>query len=241
MFGRFGAARRRFRDWAAFLVFPAVLAALYFWFSYKLYGSLNPTAVSWQGAMDGKQTAGLPQDALVRHPLPLPAGDAGRLFLRPARRAPALRPDLFLRLPGLLPDGPRGSPSRPGSSWRIAAPYALVSAFLTQRTGYAPQARPLVAAIWAPILFLGAYLASERKRIFTGLFNAAAGVSLLITWLLLQNPLALYQETTAGRHGAGRRPVLPPEQSPPLPAPAAAVLPQGRGLALDPEFRLARC
>jgi hypothetical protein len=79
-----------------------------------------------------------------------------------------------------------------------ASPYVLVSAFLTQRTGYAPQARPLVAVIWVMIIGLGYFVAHNTKKIFAGAFALSSGVTLLLTWLLLRNPLALYQETTVG-------------------------------------------
>jgi hypothetical protein len=80
----------------------------------------------------------------------------------------------------------------------VAGPYILVSAFLTQRTGYAPQARPLVAVIWGGAIFLGYFLAYNRKKIFAYLMNFAIALSLLFVWLLCSNPLALYQETTVG-------------------------------------------
>jgi hypothetical protein len=196
--------RRRapLRDWAAFLVFPAVLAAIYLWFSYKLYGSLNPTSVSWQGPMDGKQTLGFLKMLWSGIPFRYRLETLAGYFFDQRDGLLLYAPVYFFAFLGFL----RMARRKSKQAWlilAIAAPYALVSAFLTQRTGYAPQARTLVAAIWAPILFLGAYLASERKRIFTGLFNAAAGASLLVTWLLLQNPLALYQETTQGAADRG--------------------------------------
>jgi hypothetical protein len=79
----------------------------------------------------------------------------------------------------------------------------LVSAFLTQRTGYAPQARPLVAVIWAAVIWLGYFLAENRKTVFTYAFCFAAGLSYLLTILLLKFPLNLYQETTRGTRERG--------------------------------------
>ncbi|MCX6559120.1 MAG: hypothetical protein NTZ26_01270 [Candidatus Aminicenantes bacterium] len=190
------------RDWAAFLVIPAVLAALYLWFSYKLYGSLNPTSVSWQGPMDGRQTLGFLKMLWSGIPFRYRLETLAGYFFDQRDGLLLYAPVYFFAFLGFF----KMARKKSKQAWlilAIAAPYALVSAFLTQRTGYAPQARTLVAAIWAPILFLGAYLASERKRIFAGLFNAAAGLSLLITWLLLQNPLALYQETTQGATDRG--------------------------------------
>jgi hypothetical protein len=86
----------------------------------------------------------------------------------------------------------------------LTAPYVLVSALLTQRAGYAPQARPLVAVIWAAVIWLGYFLAENRKTIFTQAFYFAAGLSYLLTVLLLKFPSNLYQETTRGiRERAG--------------------------------------
>jgi hypothetical protein len=52
--------------------------------------------------------------------------------------------------------------------------------------------------IWVLAIFLGAFLADGGKRFYRYLFNGAIGFSLLVTWLLLRNPYALYQETTMG-------------------------------------------
>jgi len=80
----------------------------------------------------------------------------------------------------------------------LTAPYVFVYAFLTQRTGYAPQARPLVAVIWGLGICLGHFLACNTKKIFSSLFHLAVFLSFLFVWLLIRHPLALYQETTVG-------------------------------------------
>jgi hypothetical protein len=80
----------------------------------------------------------------------------------------------------------------------LTAPYVLVSAFLTQRTGYAPQARPLVAVIWCLSIWLGYFLVHNRKTIFSYIFNFASALSFLFVILLLQTPAYLHQETTRG-------------------------------------------
>jgi hypothetical protein len=87
----------------------------------------------------------------------------------------------------------------------LTAPYVLTSAFLTQRTSFAPQARFLVAVIWGLVILLGYFLVYNQKKIFSYLFNFASVVSLLFTFLLLKYPINLYQETTRGvkERGAG--------------------------------------
>ncbi|HUU38900.1 MAG TPA: hypothetical protein VMW46_11955 [Candidatus Desulfaltia sp.] len=87
----------------------------------------------------------------------------------------------------------------------LTAPYVLLSAFLTQRTGYAPQARPLVAVIWALAIWLGYFLVKNQKTVCSAVFNFAAGLSFLFVVILCMTPLNLYQETTRGprERGAG--------------------------------------
>ncbi len=204
LYGAWTLLRRKssVRDWAAFLVIPIVQAALYLWFSYDLYGSINPTAVSWQGAMDGKQTVGFLKMLWSGIPFRYRLETLAGYFFDQRDGLLLYAPIYFFAFLGFF----RMARKKAGGAWLIlavAAPYAIISAFLTQRVGYAPQARTLVAAIWAPILFLGAYLASERKKIVSGLFNGAVGASLLLTWLLVQNPLTLYQETTQGATDRG--------------------------------------
>lgn len=80
----------------------------------------------------------------------------------------------------------------------LTAPYVLNSAMLTQRTGYAPQARPLVAVSWGLIILVGYFLRFNAKKIFAILFNVSVFISLCFVFLLLKNPPALYQLTTAG-------------------------------------------
>jgi hypothetical protein len=188
--------------WGAFLAFPVLMAGLYLAFSYALYGSLNPTSVSWQGPMDGKETLGFLKMLFTGIPFRFRLDTLAGYFLDQRDGLLLYAPVYFFAFLGLVEMFRR----KAKDAWlilAIAAPYALVSAFLTQRTGYAPQARPLVAALWALIIFLGYYLAAERKRGFAFLFNGAVGTSLLFVWLLLRNPLALYQETTQGATDRG--------------------------------------
>jgi hypothetical protein len=74
----------------------------------------------------------------------------------------------------------------------------LLSAFLTQRTGYAPQARPLVAVVWIMLIALGWFLNENRGTVPARLKNLAVAASLVFVVLLLDKPLNLYQETTRG-------------------------------------------
>jgi hypothetical protein len=80
----------------------------------------------------------------------------------------------------------------------LTAPYLLNFALLTQRTAYAPQARPLVSISWALAILIGYFLAFNRKRIFTMVFSLFAFIGIAFVILLLKTPQALYQPTTVG-------------------------------------------
>jgi hypothetical protein len=182
---------------AALLIPAGLCAALYFAFQYVLYGSLNPTSVSWQGSMDGRQTLGFIKDLFTGIPFRFRWETLAGYFLDQRDGLLLYAPVYVFAFCGVATMFRKKAGE---AAWLLFLffPYVLVSAFLTQRAGYAPQARPLVAVIWVPVLFLGSFIAEGRKHVFRYLFNAAAGMSLLLTWLLLRNPFALYQETTSG-------------------------------------------
>ena len=188
--------KRRFADFAAFLAAPVAVTAAYFLFQYSIYGSFSLQAVSWW------KPSG---EALTLHSLFL--GIPFRLrwetlvgyFLDQKDGLLFYAPVYLFAVPGMV-----AMFRKKAGVFRAVAlltlPYVLFSAFLTQRTGYAPQARPLTAVVWGLILPLGFYLSeckenSRRKSIFFSIF---AFVGIVITIILIHNPLALYQETTAG-------------------------------------------
>jgi hypothetical protein len=182
---------------ACLLAPSAGVFGLYFLFQVALYGSLNPTSVSWQGAMDGRQSLGFLKDLFTGIPFRFRWETLAGYFLDQKDGLLLYAPVYFSAFLGLAEIFRR----KAKDAWLllfVAGPYVLVSAFLTQRTGYAPQARPLVAVMWVLVIFLGYFLADGRKRIFRVLFYGDTALSLLFVWLLLKHPFALYQETTAG-------------------------------------------
>ncbi|MBN2398903.1 MAG: hypothetical protein JXI33_01035 [Candidatus Aminicenantes bacterium] len=190
-------AKNRFGRLAAFFIPAGLCFAAYFYLQYAIYGSFNPTAVSFQGAMNGRQTMGFLKSLLTGIPFRLRWETLAGYFLDQ-------RDGLFLYAPvyifaflGVIAML-RAKSKDVGWLLFIASPYILISAFLTQRTGYAPQARPLVPVIWVLAIFIGGFIAENGKRLYRILFNSAVGLSLLFTWLLCRNPFALYQETTFG-------------------------------------------
>jgi hypothetical protein len=176
---------------------PVVVGGLYLVFQRALYGSLSPSSISWQGPMSGRESVSFLKFLISGIPFHfrwetlagyfLDQRD-GLLFYAPIYVFAFLGAVLLLK-------------RKRSGFWTLAfvsGPYVLVSAFLTQRTGYAPQARPLVAVIWALAILLGAFLAENRKKLFGMLASAAAFLGFGVAVLLFMNPAALYQETTEG-------------------------------------------
>ncbi len=194
--------RRKSASRAALILYilvPAAVIGLYLQFQHSLYGTYSPFAVSWARPMTA--TSG---DSLKF------AGSL--LFGVPLRDRLETLAGYFLdQRDGLLLYSPVFLFALLGA-WEmlkkerrellqilfLGAPYVLLSAFLTQRSGYSPQARPLVAVIWVMIIALGYFIERNRRTVFARLKDLAAAVSLLFVVLLLNRPLNLYQETTRG-------------------------------------------
>ncbi len=182
-------------DMGYFFFFPVILGFLHMLFSQNLYGSLSPFAVSLKGATGAAESAAFLKSMLTEFSfsarLETLAGyffdqRDGLLFYAPLYFFAFLgmiemlrrrRRDFFLLL-------------------FLTAPYVLFHAFLTQRASFAPHARILAAVFWAAMIFLGYFLAYNAKKIFAYLFRAAVFISLVLVYLLLRHPWALYQSTT---------------------------------------------
>jgi hypothetical protein len=189
---------RRRHLWIYLLLAVAVVGS-YLQFQKTLYGTYSLSAVSWAQEMTdtGQKFLRFARTLLFEIPLRARWETLAGYFLDQRDGLLLYAPLYFFALLGAW------------EMWKrkrkdcfllllLAAPYVLVSAFLTQRAGYAPQARPLVAVIWAAIIWLGYFLAGNRKTIFTYAFWFAAGLSYFLTLLLLKFPVNLYQETTRG-------------------------------------------
>ncbi|MCX6557334.1 MAG: hypothetical protein NTW95_07910 [Candidatus Aminicenantes bacterium] len=190
-------AKDRIRRLAAFFIPAGLCFAAYFSLQVAIYGSFNPTSVSFQGAMNGRQTASFIGSLLTGIPFRLRWETLAGYFLDQKDGLFLYAPIYAFAFIGVLAML-RAKARDAGWLLFIAGPYILISAFLTQRTGYAPQARPLVPVIWILAIFIGGFIAENGNRLYRYLFNGAAGISFLFTWLLCLNPFALYQETTFG-------------------------------------------
>jgi len=176
---------------------PAVLGGLYLLFQYSLYGSLSPSSVSWRGAMSGTESISYLKYLVTGIPFRFRIETLAGYFLDQRDGLLPYAPIYIFAFLGIVLLLRR----RRSGFWTlalVAMPYVLVSALLTQRTGYAPQARPLVAVIWSLAILLGTFLAENRIKLFSSLAGMAGLITFILTILLLLNPLALYQETTEG-------------------------------------------
>jgi len=175
----------------------AGVTAVYFVFQYALYGSFSLSSVSWRGAVTPQESLAYMKQLLHGIPFRFRWETLAGYFFDQRDGLLLYAPIYFFAALGMLvmmKDKRRDL----GLLFVIAAPYILSSSFLTQRTGYAPQARPLVSVTWVFLILLGYFLARNRKKVFTCLFALASVLSFLIVLLLLITPRALYQPTTAG-------------------------------------------
>jgi hypothetical protein len=182
---------------AVFVVITAVVALVYLEFQHSLYGSYSLSSATWARPMTGEESLQFARNLLFGIPFRYRWETMAGYFFDQRDGLLFYAPLYFFALLGAW------------EMWRrkkkgfllllfVSAPYVLISAFLTQRTGYAPQARPLVSVIWALAILVGYFLAYNRKKMFAYLFNFLACLSFLFVVLLLKYPLNLYQETTRG-------------------------------------------
>ncbi len=181
-----------------FLLFPSLLTFLYFLFQYAFYGSFSFAAVSWKGAMAPEESLEyiktIVKDIPFRYRWETLAGyffdqRDGLLFYAPI---------YFFAFLGCV-EMVRRNFRYFLLLFFLTAPYVLNSGLLTQRTGYAPQARPVVAVSWALAILIGTFLAYNAKKVFTIIFAIFSFVGIIFVFLLLKAPLALYQLTTVGQ------------------------------------------
>ncbi len=208
VYGLWALLRRSKSRWPP-LVFAGTAAAvvfLYLQFQHALYGTYSLSSVSWAGPMtdSGEKLLRFAKNLLFGIPWRDRWQTLAGYFLDQRDGLFPYAPLFFFGLFGAVEMVRR----KRRDFWLLlvlTAPYVLVSAFLTQRTGYAPQARPLVSVVWALAIWVGYFLVNNRKTVCSAAFNLAAGLSFMIVCILCWTPLSLYQETTRGlrERGAG--------------------------------------
>ncbi len=77
-----------------------------------------------------------------------------------------------------------------------AVPFLLNYSFLTHRGGASPQARPILPIFFIFPIFLSYFLEFGKGRFFRFLFFSSIIISIIFSFILLKNPLFLYQPTT---------------------------------------------
>jgi len=189
--------RRNAKELLCFLGPFAGITAAYFFFQQSLYGSLSLSAVSWRGAVTPQESLAYLKQLVQGIPFRYRWETLAGYFLDQRDGLLLYSPLYFFSFPGII--------ILFRKRWKelallliLIGPYVLNSAFLTQRTGYAPQARPLVAVSWGFIILAGFFIVHNRKKVFSHLFHLSCFISFLFIPLLLGDPRALYQPTTVG-------------------------------------------
>lgn len=180
-----------------FLAFPFFLTLVYFLFQYTTYGSFSLSSVSWRGALSPEESLAYAKTIITDIPFRTRWETLAGYFFDQRDGLLLYAPVYFFAFLGCVEMLRRDA--RPFLLILfLTAPYVLNSALLTQRTGYAPQARPLVSVSWALAIFIGYFLAFNAKKIFTIIFYVFSFTGICFVFLLLKAPLALYQPTTVG-------------------------------------------
>lgn len=180
-----------------FLIPPILLTFLYLLFQNTLYGSFSLSAVSWRGALAPKESLKYLITILTDIPLRIRLETLAGYFFDQRDGFLLYAPIYFFAFLGCIEMGRRNLRYFL-LLFFLTAPYVLNSALLTQRTGYAPQARPLVAVSWVFAILVGYFLAFNSKKIFQIIFYVFSFIGICFVFLLLKTPLALYQPTTVG-------------------------------------------
>jgi hypothetical protein len=181
-----------------FLFFPSLLSILYLIFQYVFYGSFSFAAISWKGALAPEESLEYLKTIVKDIPFRYRWETLAGYFFDQRDGLLLYAPIYFFAFLGCV-EMVRRNFRYFLLLFFLTAPYVLNSGLLTQRTGYAPQARPLVAVSWALAILIGTFLAHNAKRVFAIIFTIFSFVGICFVFLLLKAPLALYQLTTVGQ------------------------------------------
>lgn len=178
---------------AAFAVFPAAAAGLFYLYVHALYGTFNPIAL-YEGVLSPEILENF-RTVMLKTPLHLRIDSFLDYFLDQRDGLLLYSPFYFFALLGLI-EAFRRSRKDLVMLLLIGFPFVFNYAFFAHRQGHSPQARVLMPLTWIGALLVGYFLVYNRKKLFRWLFRAAGGASLLMAGLLLHTPSALYQPTT---------------------------------------------
>jgi hypothetical protein len=181
------------RNAIIFLALPLAGMALYFLFIHHLYGTWSPASV-YKGAMSAERAAELSQDYL-NIPLSMRLDTLAGYFLDQRDGLLPYAPFYFFALLGLIGMLRRRARDL-GVLLFVSLPYVGVLAFLTERGGFSPPARPLTAVSWILMLGVGAFIAENRRPAWAFAWKAAVVLSLAMAAFMALHPFFLYQPTT---------------------------------------------
>lgn len=176
-----------------FIAPALLLQVLFSFYIHYLYGTFNPIAI-YEGVVTS-QTLENYRQIILETPVALRISSLFDYFLDQRDGLLLYAPFFVFALAGLI------------EAWRrcrkdaialllIAGPFVFNYAFLAHRQGHSPQARVLANLTWIIAIFVGYFLAHNRKKWYTALFWLTGAAGLAVTVRLLQYPQALYQPTT---------------------------------------------
>ncbi len=176
-----------------YLVPPLVAMAGFYFYIHALYGTFNPIAI-YEGMLTAEKLENF-RDVMWHTPLMLRIDSLLDYFLDQRDGLLLYAPWYFFALPGLIEMFRRARKTLL-AFLLLAAPFLFNYAFFAHRQGGSPPGRVLAPLSWMGAVAVGYFLVHNRKRVYSLLFFAAAGLSAVLVVLLLQNPHFLYQPTT---------------------------------------------
>jgi len=177
-----------------FLIFPLISYLLFLWFLHYLYGTFTPLSV-YEGPISSQYVKDYYKMVLTDIPLSQRIESLLNYFLDQRDGLLLYSPIYFFSFLGFF-ELLKRKKQLVFSLLFISLPYILGYAFLTQRGGYAPQARPLIAVFWVIGIFLVSFFIYNKKNFFNFLAYIGTIISIVVIILILKDPHALYQPTT---------------------------------------------
>ena len=182
------------------LAFPLLSQALFYFFTYQLYGTLSPFSI-YKGVITPDRVDEIRQGYLDI-PFRQRVESFFEYFLDQRDGLLLYSPLYFFSALGLV----EIFRARRRDFWVLlflTLPYLAVHAIFTERGGFSPQGRPLASISWVMMILVGYFLARNKHPLFGAAFKAAAAISLAAVALLLFHPSFLYQPTS---HDIATRP-----------------------------------
>jgi len=176
-----------------FLIFPALSMILFYYFVYRLYGTINPISI-YEGIMTPEKMKAF-KDLVMSIPVWLRIDSLFDYFLDQRDGLLLYAPFYFFMFAGMV-EMFRRSKRELAVVLFISVPFLFNYAFLTHRQGFCPQGRILAPLSWLMIWMVGYFFVHNRKKFYSYLFYIGSSFSLFFALILLTHPSFLYQSTT---------------------------------------------